>query len=218
MSVRYFLRFIGLGIALLNLCALSELSFARSKAEFPKRPFWQKKPETLRKMEDERAIFVTVETVSPKEKGAPHALQILGAGWVHRPRQLSYARLKEFSEWPKIHPVIKAAQFNAETKRLFLHMEAFKYEAKMILSTSFQSSAKEDVIHFFVEEGTFKGMRAAIRFQDAKSRKTEVALAAQYDYTQLPLPLFFVEFGLEVVFQKIAEKMRTYIETSSASG
>jgi hypothetical protein len=201
----------------LSFCALPAASKDRPRAEFPAVPFWQKKTSALKKMEDERAIFVSVHTERQKPEPpeeAQHRLKILGAGWVNKPRSVSLARMQDYAKWSEIHTYIKAATYTAETKRLYLHMEAFGYEAKMIMTTSLQVQKSTDVLHFFVEEGTFKGMRAAIRFQDARSRKTEIALAAQYDYKHLPLPLFFVEFGLEVVFQKIAEKMRTYIETS----
>ncbi|MCB0407446.1 MAG: hypothetical protein KDD34_04520 [Bdellovibrionales bacterium] len=185
-------------------------------AEFPQSPFWSKKEETYEKMLKERSIFVSVKTVKnphPQFKGAEQ-LQILGAGIVNKHRGRSFQVLKQFDKWSEIHEVIVQSTWTPETHRLFLHMKAFNYMAKMIMKVEVKTEKDMDTIYMHVQEGAFKGMRVAFRLKDAKSRKTEISMTAQYEFDKLPMPRFFIEFGLEVIFQKIAEKTRSHIEQS----
>ncbi len=168
-------------------------------------------------MLEERAIYVSVKTVETSQKKNKQ-LKILGAGVIHRPRSQTWEALTQYEKWSGIHESIRASRWTPSTQRLFLHMEAFKYHAKMILQVEAENKDKEDWIHMKVVQGALKGMVVAFRIKDAKSRKTEVAMTALYNFEKLPMPQFFVVFGLEVVFQKIAEKMRLFVERNKMSG
>ena len=183
------------------------------RARLPKKPFWERKERIYKKMVDERAIYVSVKTVDNKAPAPkPRRLKILGAGVIHRPRSVTREKLVQYDKWSGIHESIRVSTWTPATKRLFLHMEAFDYHAKMILQVEAEKRENEDWIHMKVVQGSFEGMTVGFRMKDAKSRKTEVAMTANYDFEKLPMPQFFVVFGLEVVFQKIAEKMRLFVE------
>lgn len=181
------------------------------RAKLPQKPFWEKKERIYQKMIDERAIYVSVKT-EKTNKDKVERLKILGAGVIHRPRETAWRAFTQFGHWSEIHESIRESRWVPSSKRLFLHMEAFNYHAKMILNVEVENLEQEDWIHMKVVQGSFAGMTVAFRLKDAKGRKTEVAMTALYEFEKLPMPQFFVVFGLEVVFQKIAGKMRLFIE------
>lgn len=206
-----------------NLIA-SEASVSPQRAEFPASVFWEKKESYRRRIYEDRSIFVTVSAKELKKSisGKPRQLQILGIGVVNSPAVKSYRMLKDFSRWQRIHKSIRAAKWTPENRRLFLHMEAFDYHARMIMRVDEEEVQKEGQtlrkIFFNVEKGSFQGLRAAIQFKDAKGRKSEISMTAQHEFDKLSMPQFFIEFGLEVVFQQIAQKMRTFVESELKAG
>ena len=113
------------------------------RARLPKKPFWERKERIYKKMVDERAIYVSVKTVDNKAPAPkPRRLKILGAGVIHRPRSVTREKLVQYDKWSGIHESIRVSTWTPATKRLFLHMEAFDYHAKMILQVEAEKRGK----------------------------------------------------------------------------
>jgi ribosome-associated toxin RatA of RatAB toxin-antitoxin module len=93
---------------------------------------------------------------------------------------------------------------------LFVHTEAFRYHARMQMKLKVVTEPARR-IEFTVVSGHFTGMTGDFSFEDYKG-KTLMGFHAEYKYTVLPMPAFFVEFALEVVLQRVATLMREFLE------
>ena len=56
-------------------------------------------------------------------------------------------------------------------------------------------------------------MKGFIGFESASLGTTEMSLIASYQSKVLPLPKILMGLALEVVTQKVAEKLRAFVET-----
>jgi hypothetical protein len=121
--------------------------------------------------------------------------------------------MKNFSRWKEMSDYIKDSDYDPKTKIFRLHLVAFRYHARLNMRI-FLDEEKDSLkaFRFLVLDGEFKDMKGVMQFQDHGRRKTEISMTVHDDFDKLPLPGFFIEFGLEVVFQKMAERMRSFIE------
>ncbi len=175
-----------------------------------KQPFWEARPKAQSKIYEDKEIVVSVTAKKSDKKTT--RLTMLGIGVLNRPIAKAFKLSKDFSNLKKVSDYIKDVQFNNHNSRLYLHSKAFGYHAIMFMNYQFVESKGQKEIRFHIFKGTFAGMIGVIRFKDYKRRKSEIQLLAQYDYVDLKIPKFFIEFGLEVVLQKIASKLRVFIE------
>lgn len=182
-------------------------------ADSSQKPFWRTKTKVLKKITDERAIVVSVNA---KKNGGVYLLSMHGGGMTNRAAGEAYAQAKKYENLKKVSDHILEAKFNQQLNQLYLHTVAFRYHARMTMKMEVdETNAKERLIRFRVIDGNFKGMTGAMAFEDFKPGATLMGFEAEYRYQKLPMPQFFVEFGLEVVLQKVAARMRTFLEKES---
>lgn len=219
------IRAVGLGLSCYILLILSIFCQALVASEFPsepyreliqmeKDPFWRK-PKYFKRLENDRAIMVSVTTDKIKDTDQ-QSLKMQGAGIVSRPLSTAYSTLKDLSRWKEMSEYIKRSDYDPDTKTLDLHLVAFDYHARINFKIFFDE-AQEDLkaIRFLVLDGAFKDMKGLLEFKDHERRNTEISMTVLDEFDKLPLPTFFIEFGLEVVFQKMAGRMRSFIESNS---
>lgn len=208
---------LGLGISLAfpGFFSLAETPFPpdphRELIQMEAKPFWRK-PKYFKKLENERAILVSVRSDKIEDTDRQN-LHILGAGLVSRPIEDCYRILKDFGEWKQMSDYIRLSEYDPKTQIFNLHLEAFGYHARLKMRVFFDGKGDQlKALRFLVLEGGFKDMKGLLEFKDHERRKTEISMTVQDEFDKLPLPRFFLEFGLEVVFQKMAERMRSHIE------
>jgi len=192
------------------------ISLATAAASVPdlhlkSQKFWEKNKKVYSRLENQRDIIVTVKTqkLSPKQS----LLELQGIGIVSADCDHSYKLAKDLNNLGGISTFIKKVRFNKKTKKFYMKVEAFLFVAELNMDVDFVESSAQKIIKFRVYDGTFKGLLGNLIFKDYKRRKTEIQFLADFPYTELPFPKFFIEFGLEVVIQKIAVKMRSFLET-----
>ncbi|RME16775.1 MAG: hypothetical protein D6797_03825 [Bdellovibrio sp.] len=173
----------------------------------PKAPFWRVKPKVYQKILENRSIVVSVKT--QPLKGGLHQLYMQGAGIVSAPLKYCFAQARQFENLKKVSSYIVSARFHSKSQRLYLHTKAYGFHAQMLMQIYVAPSA---FIHWKVVAGSFTGLRGVFVFKSVGAEKTELSLTAIYPYKTLKMPHFFVEFGLEVILQKVAWKMRRFIE------
>ena len=83
----------------------------------------------------------------------------------------------------------------------------------MILAMDLVTEKKRSEIQFEVVWGELKGMTGAIGFENMNDESCEVSILSHYQAARFPLPKIFMGFAFEVLTQKVAEKMRSYIES-----
>lgn len=173
-------------------------------------PFWKSKEKVYKRIKESRDIIVSVKV--NKLDGAKKELLMQGAGHTNTPLQFTYETAKKFEDIPKMTNYVREVKYTPSTRQLFMHSEAFGYHARMTFQFDFKETETKKWIYFKIISGVFTGMEGEISYEDVGRRKTEVAITSRYSYEKLPVPAFFAEFGLEVVLQKMAARMRAYVE------
>lgn len=182
-----------------------------------KTPFWQRKEKVRHKVYNERSVVVSVQARPTRLKGAKNELYLQGAGVVNAPLDFTYAVAKRFDEYPKMSGYVKSAHYDPATGYLTMHTIAYGYEAHLKMQMEFRDSdLKEKEIRFRVVEGVFRDLTGVLHLGQINEKRTEISLTGQQGYQELPMPRFFVEFGLEFALQKMASRMRAYVEESLA--
>jgi len=176
----------------------------------PAVPFWKSNEKIYRRIQEERAIVVAVHT-NPIPSG--ETLVINGGGQISTPITFAFKEALNFDNLKEVSDYVK--EVRSENGQLFFRSKAYGYEAAMWLKiTSTPSSS----IHFEVVRGTLKGLKGDLHFDKISSFKTEIGISGQYDYVKFPIAKIFAEFGIEVVLQRMAIRLRSLIEERYRSG
>lgn len=178
------------------------------------KPFWRRNPELERRMRDERAILVSV-----KQEKIPNdqvRFTMSGAGLVNRPKDFCFEVSQQYERLKEVSDHFKTVSFDPATRQLFIVTEALGYQARMVLKILPVSEDWRSELQWQVVWGHFKGMTGLIGFEKTDDEKTEISLNAKYEAKELPLPKILMGFALEVITQKVAERMRKFIESQPA--
>ncbi len=194
--------------------------FAREKkmphlflAENPKNkdiPFWRSRESVHNKMLEDRHIPVSVTKQNLPDGFL--AFDVKGAGIVHTPASAALKTSQEFNKLTQVSSHFKSAYYDEKNSQLFLILEALGYETRMIMAIDLVKEKKRTEIQFEVVWGELKGMKGAIGFEPVGEESCEVSILSHYKAKSFPLPKIFMGFAFEVITQKVAEKMRTFIE------
>jgi hypothetical protein len=179
------------------------------------KPFWQSKPRVFERVVEQREIVVLV--ANEKSEKPPSVLRLQGGGYVRQHPRRVFSEVQNYHSLKDLSDYVREVRFDAEKQQVFLHTEAFGYHARMTMKVTPEELPGSRRLHFVVVEGNFKGMTGAFTFEDFKSGQTLMGFDARYEHVKLPMPAFFVEFGLEVILQKMAGRMRTFLEKASAT-
>ncbi len=176
-------------------------------------PFWRRKEKLHKRLLEERDIIVAVKA-RPGSKGTEkEELFMQGAGVVDAPVDFTYQQAKRFSDYPRMSNFVKSGQYDENSGLLKLHTEAFGYHAHLTLQMEFRDLKQEwKEIRFRVISGVFTGMTGVVRFDDVSKKRCEISLTSLFAFNELPMPRFFVEFGLEVALRIMATRMRSFAE------
>lgn len=204
----------GLEAAPAQLAPSRSLLIGRRDLPSEQQPFWRRKPELQKKMREERAILVSVKREDITGGRVRFAMN--GAGWVSRAKDFCFSTSQEYSRLRDVSDHFRTVNFDPNTNQLFLVTEALGYQARMILKMVPVQEDWRSELQWEVVWGHFKGMKGVMGFESMGPQKTEISIQANYEAEELPLPKALVGFALEVVTQKVAEKMRNYLESSKA--
>jgi hypothetical protein len=174
-------------------------------------PFWKSKEKTYKRVE-QGEVIVVVKREDGLALKAKNRLRIQGGGITHAPDGFVFKKAMDFDKIAKESGYISAARYDAATQKLDLDIHAFGHKATMKLKLSPHENAEPKRIAYEVLEGQLKGMTGVFTFRDLNGKKTEVGIDGDFHYDKLSLPTFFVEFGFEVVFQRMAINLRSFVE------
>ena len=109
--------------------------------------------------------------------------------------------------------MIKSSKYDAAKQQLVMIMEAFNYRAhlKMKIDMPPGNELHKD-IRFCVLDGTFADMGGVLRLEKTEVDRSRISLTALQGFDKLPMPDFFLEFGIEMAMQIAAGKMRGFVE------
>ncbi|RYZ76380.1 MAG: hypothetical protein EOP05_05210, partial [Proteobacteria bacterium] len=170
-------------------------------------PFWRTKPELQKKMSEQRSIIVSVQ--QNDLPGGKVGLTMNGAGHIQRPKETCFLLAQDFPKLKEVSDHFRVVNWDPLSQRLFVITEAMGYQSRMLMKITPVSEDWRSEIQFEVVWGHFTGMKGLIGFQKIGPRTTEVSFTAHYEADELPIPKILMGFALEIVTQKVAEKMRT---------
>lgn len=173
------------------------------------KPFWQVKEKAIERIKN-REILVVVKS-APKDQGK--LLLAQGGGRVNAPAEFTFQRALEYEQLPKHSSFIEQAIFNKETQELTIKVSAYGYHDKFRIKLDVRDKMDPKEVGYTVVEGSLKGFSGLFWFQPLESKTSEVGLEGRLEYEEIPVPKIFLEFGMEVVMQRLAGKLREYAET-----
>ncbi len=174
--------------------------------------FWKTKPEIYRGLVDDRDVVVSVTHKNPKEKGGNYTFNYKGAQIVNVSRDFCQKKMLQYEKLPEISSYIKEAKFDPSKKELYFHGEAYGFHATMWMKIESVVSDKTFEMHFEVLRGNLVGMKGIVRIEDFKRQKTEMSLVGNRTAQKLGMPAILLDFGLEIVLQRVASTIRNYLE------
>ncbi len=196
--------------------------------------FWRSKPELLKKIRDDRTISVSVHRKDlPSQKVE---FEMTGVGLVNRPRDFCFVMSQKYEKLPEVSEHFKNVHYDPASRQLQLTIEILSYQARMtVLITAVDGPVSGPVIgpvvapavapasglaaapsryemQWQVIDGTLKGMTGLVGYESEAEKATWMSFHASYQANELPLPKVLMGFTLEVITEKIAQKMRSFIE------
>jgi hypothetical protein len=192
------------------LLLTTQLVLAQADTSLPA-AFWRNKENVMRKITEDRTIVVSVN--AKKRDAKMSNLDMVGGGLTRQYHHVAFAKAQKYENLKKVSDHIREVRWDAAKSELYVHTEAFRYHARMRMRIRTVSPTAEVAqIHFEVIEGNFKGMVGLFSFEKFKAQSCLMGFQSRYVYEKLPMPNFFVEFGLELVLQKVAGLMCQFLE------
>lgn len=172
---------------------------------------WWLKPSYQKKIREEKQIVVSIVQEAPNGKSQ---YRMTGAGVVHAPRAHVLKTLLKFEELQALSPYFKKVVHQPDLNRAYFVLEAYGYEARLLIKYSIKDQAEKSAFEWSVVWGGFQGMIGTIELSSLAAEKTEAILVSSFDDKQIPLPKIFKGVVLEVIVQHVAKSMRKHIENS----
>lgn len=187
--------------------SLFAISFAVAKPL----PFWKGKEKYYARIKDGE-VLVSVKSANPDKPEHRQAILITGGGQVKAPAQFVFEAALDFDQVAKMSGYIEKAKFDAQKKVLTLDLSAYGHKGQMDFALNINRDAEPKTIGYEVIRGPMLGFRGEFAFEPTGQSLSEVGMTGLYSYKSFPMPQFFLEFGLQVVFQKMAVRLRHNVE------
>ena len=190
----------------ISLNLLSGFIFAQEEL-----PFWQKKTRIYEQMLKKRRIVVSVQKQTSSQKETQY--RMVGAGVVAAPMAFVRQEMGQFENLNKVSSHFKKVDHDKKNNQLFLHIEAAGYETRLTMKYKWGSPNQgQEQMDWQVIQGPFSGMQGHYKLRPLEGEKTEVSTWTLMPKPRVPIPSFLLNFTLEVISEKVAQKMRSYME------
>jgi hypothetical protein len=172
-------------------------------------PFWRQKPALYDKVLKQRKVLVSVKPLKlPKGRAA----RVVGVGVVNAPVGFVRTQVGQFQNLAQVSSYFKKVVHKPENNQLYIHVRAMGYETRLLMSYKWTQPEQGHQLDWQVTEGTFQGMQGHYLLREVGPGRTEVSTWMRVSPPKTPVPDFLFNFTLEVIAEKVAHKMRSYIE------
>ncbi len=120
---------------------------------------WWEKPSLQKKVRQERQVIISVKRDPAKTK---HDYLMTGVGVVKATLPFTMERILDFSSLQKVSSYFKKIDHQPEFNRVYFILEAYGYEARMLIKYSVETSGNQRIFHWRVVWGGFQGMIGSI--------------------------------------------------------
>ncbi|MGE3684581.1 MAG: SRPBCC family protein [Bdellovibrionales bacterium] len=192
----------------LFLCLLVPAFGAESKA-----PFWKAKERVYSRIQNGEIIVSVKKADKPARKEYKHTVSIAGGGHVGAPYEFVYTEAMDFQDLPRVSGYIDKVNFDSKAQRLSLDVSALGHKASLVFQLRMPSVEGRRRIEFEAVSGPMKGLSGRFDLVPLGAAKTEVGIDGAYSYDEFPIHRVFLEFGLEFIFQRMAARLRSHVES-----
>lgn len=173
---------------------------------------WWQKPSTQKRIREERAVIISINSKTENSKNYYH---MTGAGVVKATPAHTLKKILSFQELEKVSSYFKKVTHQPEYNRVYFLLEAYGYQARLLIKYEVQQKDDRTVFVWNVVWGGFQGMIGRVELTGIGSDKTQAILISRFEDKEIPLPHIFKGFVLEVIVQHVAKSMRAWIEESA---
>lgn len=172
-------------------------------------PFWKSKKDVYKRIKEDRAIVVSAKTTKENSKTK---ITLIAAGRIHAPLFFTHKIATDYSQYKKILPYVDEAIFDTKESRLTAKGSFMGFSSKMVVTVKGDESSSGGHIKWEVYSGFLTGMSGVITEEKISDEVTEISLDANYT-GGLELPSFLINWGFEFLGQKMAQSMRSHVES-----
>ncbi|MEK7358194.1 MAG: hypothetical protein AAB250_17235 [Bdellovibrionota bacterium] len=178
-------------------------------------PFWRTKPDVRKRLMENREVVVSVRNEDVTNVAGKKLIRftIRGVGLVTRNKEVAFRIAQQYPKLKDVSSHFKTVNYDASKRELFLICEALGFQARQILKMTPVEEDWRSEIQWEVIWGAFLGMKGVLGFEKVSDTHTEVSIQTNYEAEKLPLPRVLMGFAFEVIAQKVAERMRTHLES-----
>lgn len=175
-------------------------------------PFWKRKPDLYKSIVERRRVVVSVRSEKQDKR---EKIRIVGAGVVNAPFDFALTQVLSFESLPEVSSYFKKVVHKKEKGLLYISMLAFGYRADVLLDYKInKNKQKWAQLDWVVKNGSLKGMIGHYKVVAIGPKKTEISMWSTMNEIKVPIPDFLLKFTLEVIAEKVAQKMRSSIENN----
>ncbi len=173
-------------------------------------PFWQKKPKLQKQILDQRKVVVSVDVES---QGRERKIRIVGVGALNVPLYFAVDQVQRYEELSKVSSYFQKVKHDKEKQEVYFFIKALGKQIRFVQRYKWGKQTPDEAqLDWEVKSGTIKGMVGHYKLRKISALKTEISIWASLKKMDIPLPEFLINFTLEVIAEKTAQKMRAYIE------
>ncbi len=178
-------------------------------------PFWRQKPKLEKQINEQRKVVVSVNV---ETTGRESDIRMIGVGALNVPIYFAVEQIQRFEELPKVSSYFKKVKHNRKKQQVYFFIQAFGKQIRFVQKYKWgKRTPQEAQMDWKVTWGTLNGMVGHYKLRQISPTKTEISLWANMKKMDVPLPEFLINFTLEVIAEKTAQKMRTFIEDNFRS-
>ena len=168
-------------------------------------PFWQAKEKYHERVRNGEVLVSVHEN---KSAGA-RRLTVEGGARVHAAKDFVIRASRDYERLARLTGYVEEAHFDASSGVLAVKLAAYGRRAKMDV----KMQNLDDGVGFQVVEGALTGLAMRLHVTSLAPENCEVGIEGEFAYEKFPLPRFFVEFGMEVIFKRMAWRLRHQVES-----
>lgn len=170
-------------------------------------PFWRAKEKVYSKIQN-REIIVSVKSETRKD-GPKNQLSIKGGGQVDVPCAFAYETSKNYETFAMESGFVEKCKYDSSTQNMDATLSVFGYKSDI----GVKILSEDQALKYEMLKGPFKGMKGDFKFlPTGNSKKCDIGLGGDFAYDKFPIPQMFLRFGMEVMLQRMAGRLRSYVE------
>ncbi len=173
-------------------------------------PFWRTKPKLYKKIVQQRKVVVSVDA---KTEGRVSKIRMLGVGVVNVPIYFAAEQIERFEELTAVSSYFKKVKHDKKKKEVYFFIQAMGMQIRFIQKYKWGLRTSETAqMDWKVTWGKLDGMVGHYKLRQVSPTQTEISIWSTMKKLDIPLPAFLINFTLEVIAEKTAQKMRAFIE------